>query len=240
MTMRQRSLKDTGRMPSDSETCEKSALTISRLSILSAEDSRARTLAMPEREQELPANVPACGLSLPGSFASFDPATSSWRTSQRCFLEGWMSYSETWPRAGMMRNGIAFRRQPLAPITSVIAFSSLRTPTASDTPDENNESTTSGASVRPPQNPMKRTGLWPTPLARDATKGPHLAEFKRENPSLAAIVHVPDLESVESSEATRAENSQMLSAATARGQVSGQLSPTWVEWLMGFPIGWTA
>ena len=22
-------------------------------------------------------------------------------------------------------------------------------------------------------------------------------------------------------------------------QVSGQLNPTWVEWLMGFPIGWT-
>ena len=22
-------------------------------------------------------------------------------------------------------------------------------------------------------------------------------------------------------------------------QVGGQLNPTWVEWLMGFPIGWT-
>ena len=21
--------------------------------------------------------------------------------------------------------------------------------------------------------------------------------------------------------------------------VSGQLNPTWVEWLMGFPLGWT-
>lgn len=22
-------------------------------------------------------------------------------------------------------------------------------------------------------------------------------------------------------------------------QIGGQLNPTWVEWLMGFPIGWT-
>src|SRR5690606_9824205 len=110
----------------------------SRQSISSAEASPAKTLAMQEREPELKANVPACGLSLPGSFASFDHATSSWRTSQRCFLEGWTLYSEIWPRAGMMRNGIAFRRQPLAPITSVIAFSSLRVHTASDMPDENN------------------------------------------------------------------------------------------------------
>src|SRR5690606_9779779 len=180
MTMRRRSLQDTGLMPSDSETCERSALTISRQSISSAEASPAKTLAMPEREQELLANVPACGLSLPGSFASFDPATSSWRTLQRCFLEGWMSYSETWPRAGMMRNGIAFRRQPLAPITSVIAFSSLRMHTASDTPDENNESPTASTSVRLPRNPLKRTGLWPTPTASDATIGPRLAAFKRQ------------------------------------------------------------
>src|SRR5690606_22035656 len=195
MTMRRRSLQDTGLMPSDSETCERSALTISRMSISSAEDSHAKTSAMPERELELQANVPACGLNLPGSLASFDPDTSSWRTSPRCLLEGWASYSETWPRAGMMRNGIAFRRQPLAPITSVIAFSSLRTPTASDTPDENNESPTSGASVRPPRNPLKRTGLWPTPVAIDATMGPRLAAFRRQTISLAAIVHVPDLES---------------------------------------------
>ena len=24
-----------------------------------------------------------------------------------------------------------------------------------------------------------------------------------------------------------------------RTDVAGQLNPTWVEWLMGFPIGWT-
>ena len=27
--------------------------------------------------------------------------------------------------------------------------------------------------------------------------------------------------------------------ATPPGQLSGSLSPDWVEWLMGFPIGWT-
>tara|TARA_Y100000588_G_scaffold156794_1_gene170803 strand:+ start:496 stop:903 length:408 start_codon:yes stop_codon:yes gene_type:complete len=28
-------------------------------------------------------------------------------------------------------------------------------------------------------------------------------------------------------------------SSTPRSVVSGSLNPTWVEWLMGFPIGWT-
>src|SRR5690606_25489519 len=233
MTMRQRSLKDTGQMQSDSETCERSELTTSHLSISSAEASPAKTLAMQEREPELRANAPACGLNLPGSFASFDHASSSWRTSQRCFLEGWTLYSETWPRAGMMRNGIVFRRQPLAPITSVIESSSLRTRMARET------------SERLPLNPLSRTGLWPTPVAIDGTKGPRLAEFRRENPSLAAIIHVPIPPSHVwtsgwSSDLMHEKNLRLLFDAIAREKVSGRLNPMWVEWLMGFPIGWTA
>jgi hypothetical protein len=27
--------------------------------------------------------------------------------------------------------------------------------------------------------------------------------------------------------------------ASSKTAVSGQLNPTWVEWLMGFPTGWT-
>lgn len=35
----------------------------------------------------------------------FDRATSSWRTPQQSLLEGLDRYSETWPRAGFMRDG---------------------------------------------------------------------------------------------------------------------------------------
>ena len=43
-----------------------------------------------------------------------------------------MSYSETWPRAGMMRNGTAYQRRPLAPLTAVTGYSLLPTATALD------------------------------------------------------------------------------------------------------------
>ena len=46
-------------------------------------------------------------------FAWFDRATSLWRTWQRCVNGEWALYLATWPKAGMTRNGIAYRRQPL-------------------------------------------------------------------------------------------------------------------------------
>jgi hypothetical protein len=54
------------------------------------------------------------GQNLPGSFATFDRATSSWKTYQRCFLEEWEPFLETWPRSGMTRSGIAFLLPTLA------------------------------------------------------------------------------------------------------------------------------
>jgi hypothetical protein len=39
----------------------------------------------------------------------------SWRTWQRCLLEGWIEFSGRWPRSGMMLNGIAYRLPTLVP-----------------------------------------------------------------------------------------------------------------------------
>jgi len=61
---------------------------------------------------------------------------------------------------------------------------------------------------------MVERGLWPTPTARDWRSG-------------------------HASENTHAKNSRPLSEVAARGEVIGQLNPQWVEWLMGFPLGWT-
>lgn len=77
-------------------------------SMLSAADSPARTLAPLERELELPGVGVDSGHTLPGLLAKFDPATSSWKTSQCSFLADLDEFSETWPRSGMMRNGTAY------------------------------------------------------------------------------------------------------------------------------------
>src|SRR5690348_8706600 len=81
----------------------------------SAAASRAKTSASPDGEKASTESGPACGANSPGSFAWFDPASSSWKTFQRCLLGGWVEFSETWPRAGTTRSGIAFQRPPLVP-----------------------------------------------------------------------------------------------------------------------------
>src|ERR1700723_1089620 len=49
------------------------------------------------------------GLNSPGSLAFFDPASQSWKMSQACLFEGFLTFSGIWPRSGMMRNGRSFR-----------------------------------------------------------------------------------------------------------------------------------
>jgi hypothetical protein len=76
-----------------------------------------------------------CGRSTPVSLASYDPATSLWRTSQRSLLGGWSEFSGTWPRSGMTRNGTAYRLPPLVPLIPEIDYGLLPTPQARDWKD---------------------------------------------------------------------------------------------------------
>ena len=64
-------------------------------------------------------------------------------------------------------------------------------------------------------------GLWPTPNAWDGKRGPRSAE------NLATKKHQISL-------VTAVKHSE-----TTDHQIGGQLNPTWVEWLMGWPLEWT-
>src|SRR6185369_1358783 len=74
------------------------------------------------------------GRSSTEPFAHYDPASSSWRTSQTSLLsetgQPSETFSGTWPRAGMTRSGTAYQRRPLVPHTSGIGSSSWPTPDA--------------------------------------------------------------------------------------------------------------
>jgi len=79
----------------------------------------------------------AFGLNMPDLLAKLDLNTQSWRTSQTCLLallentgDGLAEYSETWPRSGMMRNGIAYRLPILAAGQNGTESGFLPTPTA--------------------------------------------------------------------------------------------------------------
>lgn len=71
------------------------------------------------------------GPSLLGSFASYDPATSSLRMLQLSLLEAEPEFLKTLPRAGLMRSGTVYRLAPLAPLTKETASGSWPTPDAS-------------------------------------------------------------------------------------------------------------
>lgn len=86
--------------------------------------SRGRVRAWMESEA-------ACTARSLDLLATYDPTSSSWRTSQHCLIEGLASFSETWPRSGMMRSGTAYQLPTLGPGIGGTEFGWLPTPTAS-------------------------------------------------------------------------------------------------------------
>ena len=71
------------------------------------------------------------GVSSRDSFATFDPSTLSWRTSQHCFTGGLAEFSETLPASGMMQSGQLFQRALWVSHTCDSDCSLWPTPTAS-------------------------------------------------------------------------------------------------------------
>lgn len=159
--------------------------TSSRLTF-SAEDSRARTCPSPEKEPGSTGPALVFGPSSLDSLASFDPDTSSWRTSQLCLDGDLAVFSETFPRSGMTRNGTVYRRQPLVPLTGGTASGLLPTPVARDdgkSPEahmamkrrmpggERKTITSLSVLARNDFRQADGTEAWPTPTASDARKG---------------------------------------------------------------------
>lgn len=98
---------------------------------LSVEDFPART-------SHLLGLVPdwrASGLDFGGQwcepFAWYDQTSRSWRTWQRCLNGEWAEFLETWPIAGMTRNGLAYQLAPLVRHMCDSECSLWPTPTAS-------------------------------------------------------------------------------------------------------------
>jgi hypothetical protein len=67
------------------------------------------------------------GLSISGSLASYDPNTSSWKTSQLSLEGESIEFSGTWPVSGMVRNGKLYMRPTLG--CRIVENESLLLPT---------------------------------------------------------------------------------------------------------------
>lgn len=231
-------------------------------------DSLAKTLASLESKQEYlkePDQVfteKSCA-----SLAWFDQSSCSWKTYQQSLVTDWEPYSETWPRWGMTVGGSAFAH-PMSErrITETDGFylptpvssdgtsggiigandtyketknGTLRkyngqgtngslglgryvkffpTPTTVDAGTGRFNTSVGSSNARPTLAMMAKKSLWPTPNASDSRD--------RGNMSNPAIRR-------------RAEIGKQLNLSMVVHPTSGKLSPDWVEWLMGFPIGFT-
>jgi len=86
----------------------------SNQSMSSVEVSLARISALRAKVQASTASVVAYGQSSLASLARYDHDTRSWKTFQHSLFGGLIAFSGTWPRSGMMRNGIAYLLPVLA------------------------------------------------------------------------------------------------------------------------------
>ena len=148
----------------------------------------------------------------------FDHDTCIWRTSQRSFLTNSLEpFSETWPRAGMMRAGRVYRHRQPVPRTTVIGGGALQNV---PTPTVNGNYNRKGASQNSGDGLATYVKMWPTPSATDY-KGSVTQSLVMERLEHPRGVRLPE-------------------ELVRRGETGGQLNPDWTEWLMGFPIGHTA
>ena len=195
---------------------------------------------------------PAYGLRWPALSMRFDRALYSWKTARALFpLEGLPDASPTLPRSGMMRRGILSERDTLAHRTGAIDAGSLprmATPTATanqlspsmmkhpgcrawlPAPSATNYGSNGDPKAwkegrphkrRPSLQTMARHNTWPTPCATEVRQGYQDGNRGKRGSQKSLTTEVID-------------------RAGGPAVVGGKLSPAWVEWLMGWPIGFSA
>ena len=177
-------------------------------SISFMEASPVRTSVLQEMEKAWKATEVACSYTSSDLRRKSSLLLSFWKMSPRLGQEDLTWSSGNFSRSGTMRDGRLFQPKRLVPRIGVKGGSYLPTPVASRS--GYNKSKSKNAKVRPGLSMMARTGLWPTPCARDSRKV-HISDLNRRTPSLVTISH----------------------------GTGGDLNPAWVEWLMGYSIGWT-
>jgi len=221
------------------------------------EDFHARTSVPQEKAQELMENGQECGEKWLASFVKYDPDSSLWKTHQCSLLGDLDEFSETWPQWGLMRNGECWEQRTLerrirgtefglSPngvdsfhtpnTTGLDGGSNSRkalkkrqetwpTPTASQARSEGmilqmRQLVESGTTTVAEAEAMiggsltpKRMSKWPSPKSRDWKDGRTQGTMNRQSPDLGKVV--------------------------GQSKETGSLNPTWVEWLMGWPLEWT-
>jgi hypothetical protein len=189
----------------------------------SVADSHAKTFHAREVALELMVRAAGYGGNIRASLANYDLNSSSWKTSQFSFHGDLTGYSGTWPKSGMTRNGIAFRRAPLVPLTDGTASGLWPTP-----------KTGSNRNSRQAIIDAKGNGKHKSDLSLAQAIEVMAGILPRE---LRTFSELPPQWKKKWPTPTANRRNGLQSHGV--NMISGSLNPMWVEWLMGFPLGWT-
>jgi hypothetical protein len=180
--------------------------------------SHAKISQPPGKAQELTESGQECGVKWHASFTKYDPSSSSWKTHQCSLLGDLDEFSETWPQWGLMRNGECWEQRTL---------------------EQNIRGTGFGLSENE----------WPTPTCHNSNEKESPSEFKRDSPGLGTVVlWFPTPQASDNKDRGNMSNpsvqrrikiGKQISLSQSVDRNSGLLNPTWVEWLMGWPLEWT-
>lgn len=189
--------------------------------ISSLEDSLASHSAKQASKKEK-TMIDTSGLISQELLARYNPQSSSWKMSQMSLITLEPISLETWPKWGIIRHGELFEHQTPTHLINGRDSSqsrSIPTPTTMDCHFTSSKRTVMVESLE--------RGLW---------RGVGLKDFAQMYPTPTAR----DWKSGDVSQTTFKKNSRPLNEVIKLNESQpGQLNPSWVEWLMGWPIGWT-
>jgi hypothetical protein len=180
------------------------------------EDFRAKTSVPQEKESELTESDQECGEKWRASFTKYDPDLRLWRTHQCSLLGDLEPFSETWPQWGLMRDGECWEQRTLE--QTIRGTESGLSPNGVDSFHTPNCTGLDGGS-NSRKALKRRMEKWPTPVCQDSRH----ATTRHLNPK---------------STHWKSNLGEVVMSLEPQN-IGGRLNPTWVEWLMGWPLGWT-
>jgi len=203
---------------------------------------RAKIFQPLEKELELGGGVAECGNTWPELFAKLSQDMFMWKTPPCLLQEESILSLKTWPQSGTMRNGECFQRPKLA--HPILEKESGLLPNGVNFFHTPNTTGMDGGSNS--RKALKKRMEWPTPDANMGNRGTQpkwTAKRKSGHPAQYSLNQAvrdkfptPTAHNAKECNSPSESNRNTPTLATHAG---GQLNPMWVEWLMGWPIGWT-
>ena len=179
--------------------------------------------------------------------AFYDQELRSWRMFGVITLWGLTVSLETLPTSGMTVSGRLFRRSPWVRHIAGSGSSAWPTPVSSSAMAENVDMVLERLeSGRPYKSRLvEAVAMWPTPTTQEVEHPDLTLTDTRRRMSLDGMtshsLNLADSVRMWPTPTAHPDNNEITLEEKKAMQAGngGRLNPMWVEWLMGFPLGWT-